>query len=95
MMAKTKRKTHKESEHKHGIIREQAKLIKSLKQQLRQYQKYDRTLSETLSEEEIEEAPKRLEKCDECGKGHYEEFDAGIKIILTCNVCSDRKIRNL
>lgn len=88
-----KRKTHKESEHKDGIIREQAKLIKSLKQQLRQFQKYGNDYTAEEVEEELEEIIRKT-PCNCCGKGYYEEFDAGIKIILTCNVCQNRKTRN-
>lgn len=92
-MAKTKRKTRKESEHKDGIIREQAKLIKSLKQRLRQYEKYEQNREDSLLDEEVdvEEIEKRKVPCDSCGKGYYDELDLGIKVICTCNICGDRK----
>lgn len=93
-MSKTKRKSHNETRHKDGIIREQAKLIKQLQQRLRQYEKYEHNRPDSLLDEEIEtEEPVRKRSCKECGKGHFDELDLGVKLICTCNICGHREIK--
>lgn len=93
-MSKTKRKSHNETRHKDGIIREQAKLIKQLQQRLRQYEKYEQNRPDNLLDEpDIEEEIVVKRSCKECGKGKYDELDLGVRIIGTCNVCGHRETK--
>lgn len=98
-LSKTPRKTRSEVEHLRGTIRELQAENKSLKRQLRHYEKrenlYDNNkeeieeILESQSESPIEASPKQ--KCEECARGVYEEFEILDKVYGTCTVCGARK----
>ncbi len=89
-MSKTKNKTHSEVENSRGIIRELQKEVKSLRQQLRQYEKYDRSQEiETKSDSEDTEDSRLMTKdCNNCGKGIVvETLQIMDKVYGTCQHC--------
>lgn len=98
-LSKTPRKTRSEVEHLRGHIRELESENKSLKRRLRQYEKRENLyennkeeIEEVLTSKALEETnPSKLKKCDDCGKGAYEEFEIMEKVFGTCNVCGHRK----
>ncbi len=93
-MAKTKRKTHSEVEASRGIIRELEKEVRSLRQQLRQYEKYEQRSQDIEYSNDNEDTHVELKltmDCDSCGKGKMiETLELGGKIYGTCNVCDHR-----
>lgn len=82
-MAKTKNKSHNQLENTKGYIRELEKEIKSLRQQLRSYEKYERNISSQDTEydsssEDTRPNLKRTKHCDNCGKSKIvETLDLG------------------
>lgn len=75
-MAKTKNKTHSDAEHYRGIIREYEKEIRSLRQQLRQFEKYEqRSQDEDINSdnEDTHVEMKMTKDCDSCGKSKIVE----------------------
>lgn len=90
-MAKTKNKTHSELEAMRGYVRELEKEIRSLRQQVRQYEKYERVSQDVEVSNDTEDTyvkPKLTKPCQECGKGHIiETLEIMGKIYGTCNVC--------
>ncbi len=75
-MAKTKNKSHSELENVRGIIREYEKEIRSLRQQLRQYEKYEaRSQDDEIGtdSEDTHVEMKMTKDCDSCGKGKLVE----------------------
>lgn len=92
-MSKSKRKNRSETEHIRGYIRELEKEIRSLRGQLKQYEKYERSQdSETARDREDTfpslEVPKLTKPCESCGKGTViETLEIMGKIYGTCNVC--------
>ena len=99
-MAKTKGKTHSETEHIRGYIRELEKEVTSLRKQIRQYEKYDRTQGSsdderTDTEDTVVEL-KRTKDCGYCGKGKLvETLDLGKRGVFgECSTCGEKgKIR--
>lgn len=89
-LSKTKNKTHSEVENSRGIIRELQKEVKSLRQQLRQYEKYDRSQdSDNSYDSEDTKVDLLLTKdCIECGKGKVvESLQLQDKVYGTCSHC--------
>ena len=91
-MSKTKNKTRTEAEHYRGIIREYEKEIKSLRQQLRQYEKYSRSQDSSensgYDNEDTFVEKKLIKSCDNCGKGTViETLEILGKIYGTCDTC--------
>jgi predicted RNA-binding Zn-ribbon protein involved in translation (DUF1610 family) len=89
-LAKTKSKTHSEIENSRGIIRELEKEIRSLRQQLRQFEKYERSQESDQcrdSEDTIVEL-KMKNPCPDCGKGEIvQTMEIAGKVYGTCNHC--------
>ena len=91
-----KKKERTPDEHFKGQIRELEKEIRRLRQQLRQYEKYERSQEDDGmvkdSEDTYASLPK-LHKCqsDSCGKGVYVEIELLGRTYGTCNVCNERK----
>ncbi len=93
-LAKTKQKNRSKEEATRGYVRELEKEIRSLRQQLRQFEKYGRSQDEEKkydSEDTYPDLKPKIQDCVDCGKGKYEEFELLGKVFGTCNVCSHRK----
>jgi regulator of replication initiation timing len=86
-----KKKTHSELEHLRGENKSLRSENRNLKRRLRQLEKKEHLLETTDYEEPEEITVTKLITCDDCGKGHYEEFEIMGKIFGTCNVCGHRK----
>jgi hypothetical protein len=89
-LAKTKQKSRSESEHFRGILKEYEKEIRSLRQQLRQYEKYDRSQDEESSSDSEDTQVQLLmtKDCTCCGKGKViETLQIMGKTYGTCNMC--------
>lgn len=93
-MGKTKNKNHSELEGLRGYCRELEKENRSLRKELRRYEKYEQHGQDTEvsgdSEDTMEIKPK-LTKCEDCGKGYYKEFEIMNKVYGTCGTCEHRK----
>ena len=93
-MAKTKRKSHKNSSQREKELEQQ---VRSLQKQLKQAEKFKfpQESDEKVydSEDTFPELKKILQDCEECGpgKGKYDEFEIAGKTYGTCNVCGNRK----
>lgn len=78
-----------------GEIRQLKKLVKSLRQRIRQLEKAEQTFEDQVEDESIVDLPigEKQSKlpCHSCGKGFYQEFAIMDKIIGTCGVCRERK----
>lgn len=75
-MAKTKNKSHSELENVRGVIREYEKEIRSLRQQLRQFQKYEARSQDDEVKTDTEDTHvemKMTAECLNCGKGKLVE----------------------
>lgn len=94
-MAKTKQKSRSDSEHMRGIIREYEKEIRSLRQQLRQFEKYEQHSQDEeykLDNEDTYVDLKMVKNCSSCGKGKIVETLAIMgKIYGTCNICEHKE----
>lgn len=91
-MSKTPRKTKSEVEHLRGYVRELERLVRSLQQQLRQYEKYEqKSQDEEIVTDTEDTFPSLKVKCDSCGKGTFDEYEIMGKIIGTCNICGERR----
>jgi hypothetical protein len=92
-MSKTPRKTKSEVEHLRGQVRELERLVRSLQQQLRQYEKYEqKSQDEELVTDNEDTFPSSFRvKCDSCGKGTFDEYEIMGKVIGTCNICGERR----
>ena len=100
-MSKSRQKNHSEIEHLKGKIKEQEKLIRSLQKQLKQLEKREHLVEDSIqdteysrdTEDTYRELPKaiRCDSVDGCGKGILEEYEILGKVIGTCNVCGFRK----
>ncbi len=101
-MSKTRQKSHNELEHLRGIIKELSKENRSLKKQLKQYEKYEHLNPNELGQDDKDVVRdsedtfidlKKLIRCqsDSCGKGVYKEYELLGKVYGTCNICGDRK----
>lgn len=82
----------KPDEHLLGEVRSLKKLVKSLRQRIRQLEKTEHNYEENKDVVEQEEQPviQKLQTCEDCGKGKYIEFEIMNKIIGTCNNCGHR-----
>lgn len=82
-----------ELEHYKGLLRSAEKEIKSLRQQLRYYEKYGNEHEDESIEtdDNVHIEQKYLKPCHECGKGFMEEFEIIGKIYGTCNICGHRE----
>lgn len=96
MSKDTSRKRDKsEVDHLRGRIRELESEVKQLMRQLRYYEKRSTTTSleeiKPFGEPKIK--PVKLQPCESCGKGHYNEFELMGKVFGTCNIeaCGHRK----
>jgi hypothetical protein len=75
-----------------GYIRELEKEVRSLRSQLKQFEKYERT-SQTYREadvedEKLEQSQPLTKDCESCGKGKVvETLEILGKVYGTCNVC--------
>lgn len=94
-MSKTKNKSHKRNEEERGYIRELESRVRQLEQELKQVRKWNQPQDTDErnydSEDTYPDLKKKLQDCDECGKGKYEEFELLGKIFGTCNICGNRK----
>lgn len=75
-MAKTRNKTHSEVESMRGYVRELEKEIRSLRQLLRQYEKYEqRSQDDEIGNdsEDTQVEMKMTKDCDSCGKSKIVE----------------------
>jgi predicted RNA-binding Zn-ribbon protein involved in translation (DUF1610 family) len=75
-LAKTRNKTHSEVESMRGYVRELEKEIRSLRQLLRQYEKYEqRSQDEEINgdSEDTHVEMKLTKDCDSCGKSKLVE----------------------
>lgn len=90
-MGKLRRKNKSEAEYYRGLLREYEAEIKSLRQKLRQYEKYDRSQDNEIihdSEDTKKDLKMRID-CVDCGKGKIiETLDLGHRGIYgECNIC--------
>jgi len=72
-------------------IRQLKKLVKSLRQRIRQLEKNEQIFED--SQDDTEDLPvgtQPILPCLSCGKGKLETFEIVGKIYATCNVCGDR-----
>jgi len=72
-------------------IRQLKKLVKSLRQRIRQLEKNEQIFED--SQDDTEELPigtQPILPCKECFKGTLETFEIVGKVYATCNVCGDR-----
>jgi hypothetical protein len=82
-----------------GRVRELEKENRSLKKRIKQIQKKEHIFDDSNSQdtevaidsEDTYPDLKRLNPCNECGKGFIEEYEIMGKVIGTCNICGDRK----
>lgn len=77
-----------------GELRGLRKLVKSLRQRIKQLEKKEHVFDQEMSVAgEPEELPVGKQKllCLDCGKGTYDEYELMDKIYGTCNVCGYRK----
>lgn len=93
-MSKTKRKTRSEQEHLRGYIKELEKTVRSLQQQLRQYEKYEQNSNSQdeefyLDSEDTKKEFKMKSDCFDCGKGKMvETINLGTRGIYgACDHC--------
>jgi hypothetical protein len=74
-----------------GILREYEKEIRSLRQQLRQYEKYEHRSQDEeyrTDSEDTEVELKMTKHCNSCGKGVViQTLEILGKVYGTCNVC--------
>ncbi len=92
-MAKTRNKTHSEVEAMRGYIRELEKEIRSLRQLVRQHEKYEQRSQddEIKSDSEDTHVEIKLSKpCVECGKGKMiETLNLGHRGVYgECGICA-------
>jgi hypothetical protein len=92
-----KKREKSEGEFYRSEIRRLKKVIRSLEQEVRALKKYEHQY-EISQDEEVETSEedthtvlKKLQQCDNCGKGYYNEFEIIGRVIGTCNICGDRK----
>lgn len=95
-MSKTSRKTHDETEHLRGLLKEAEKKIRSLEQELKRFKKHENLYENNKDEiqEILHKEPtkkKDLKKCPSCGKGHLEELEIIGRVYGSCNICSHRE----
>lgn len=89
-MSKTKQKNRSEIEVLRGFIRELEKEIRSLRSQVKSYEKYDRSQDEEPYGDGEDTIPDRkfTKDCSECGKGKLvETLTLGNNTYGTCNHC--------
>lgn len=90
-MSKTKNKTHSELEDARGYVRKLEAEIRSLRQQLRSYEKYERISQDEDHSNDSEDTKVDLlltKDCDSCGKGKLvETLQLGDKIYGVCSHC--------
>lgn len=82
-----------ELEHYKGLVRELQKRIRGLERELSFFSKrkhFDEAVEE-VQEEEFTSPPPPKKRCEECARGHYDEFEIADKVIGTCNICGNRK----
>lgn len=77
-----------------GQIRSLNKLVKSLRQRIKQLEKKEHIFDQEMSVAgETEELPvgKQQIFCHSCGKGTMDLYEILNKVIGTCNICGERK----
>ena len=88
-----KRREKNPDEHFRGIIREQAKEIRQLLKRIKELEKFQFPQDEEFisdNEDTHVDLPKTI-VCEDCMKGHYQEFELMGKVYGTCTVCEHRK----
>lgn len=99
-MGKLKQKNGNELKYLQGIIKQQAKKIKSLEMEVRSLQKHRHMFEIHQDEDVIGDTEdtftdlKRGTPCDGldgCGKGYFVEFEIMGRTYGTCNICELRK----
>lgn len=92
-MAKTRNKNHSEVDHWRGVCKELEKENKSLKKQVRQFEKYSSNSQDeeimTESEDTMTDQEFKLKKdCEACGRGKViQTLEVMGKVYGTCNQC--------
>lgn len=93
-MAKTKNKSHSELENVRGYIREMEKEIRSLRQQLRQFEKYSQTSQDEEYDKNDEDTHVELKfkiLCTHCEKNYMvETLDLGHRGIFGQCICGHK-----
>ena len=95
-LSKSKQKNRSETEHLRGIIREYEKEIKSLRKQLRQFEKYEQNSQDeevaTSSEDTYPDKEVLLTKdCDNCGKSKMvQTLEIMGKVYGECSLCGNK-----
>lgn len=88
-----KRREKSPEEYWRGKWRESDKENRSLRKQLRQYEKYSQ--DEEIAADSEDTAPKNIRPviatCTECGKGHLRTFELIGKVFEECNSCNYRR----
>ena len=87
-----------EIEHYRGLVRKLQKQVKQLEKQLSYYSKREHFFPETEDDhigaatpiEDDTPSPPKI-RCEECYRGHYDEFEFAGKVIGTCNICQNRR----
>lgn len=86
-----------ELEHLRGENRKLESEVRRLKKQLRQQEKEtlnrDVDILDELLNQELEEKVVRKERCTQCGIGHLDVTDLGIKKLIKCSECSYRRTK--
>lgn len=92
-MGKTKQKNGSELEYFRGIVKELESENRSLKKELRRYEKYQSKSQDeevmTESDDTMTDKEFKLKKdCDSCGKGKViQTLEVMGKVYGTCNIC--------
>ena len=86
-----KRKERSSEEWYRGKVRELESLVRSLKKQLRQYEKYSQEEVATDCEDTVPIIKPVIMKCEECGKGNLNTFELLGRVFIECSVCDFRK----
>jgi len=90
-MSKSKQRSHSETEHLRGEIRELKKTNRSLLKQLRQFEKYEQQSFDNYVHDNEDTLPTKKIVCENCGKGTYNEIIVSNMIYGSCSLCNFKK----
>lgn len=90
-----KSKDGKDSEFYLGQIRKLKAENRNLKKRLKHLERREHAFEISDDDEDVPDLPignqEKIIICDECFKGHFDEFEIMGKIFLTCTTCGHRK----
>lgn len=90
-MSKSRQKTHSETEHLRGQIKNLKSENRQLRKRLKELEKQSHFYEE-IADEAIEEV-KVKNTCKACGEGVLQEVDLGIKVLVKCDSCDYKRTR--